>query len=61
MPAICNADYPIFEAMHSGLIRKHTCANSDICDYWIVGSESEYLKSIQEKRTKMDIGIMKYS
>lgn len=49
MPAICNADYPIFEAMNGGLIRRHTCANSDVCDYWIVGSESEYLKKYPRK------------
>lgn len=25
MPAMCNPDYPMFEAMHGGLIRKSTC------------------------------------
>lgn len=52
MPALCNGDYPLFEAMHSGLIRRHTCANGDVCDYWIVGSESEFLKEHPRKTDK---------
>lgn len=43
MPAFCNGDYPAMKLMHAGLIRKHTCANSDICDYWIVGDKSPIL------------------
>lgn len=49
MPAFCNGDYPAMELMHAGLIRKHTCANSNICDYWIVGDESPYLKEHPKK------------
>jgi len=40
MPAFCNGDYPAMELVHGGLIRRHTCANSDICDYQIVGDKS---------------------
>ena len=40
MPAFCNSDYPAMEYINATLIRKHTCANSDICDYWIVGDKS---------------------
>ncbi len=29
-------DYPAMEAIGAVLIRKHTCANSDICDYLIM-------------------------
>ena len=49
MPAICNSDYPAMEMIHSHLIRKHTCANSDICDYWIVGDGSEAAKEHPKK------------
>lgn len=49
MPAFCNGDYPAMDLMHAGLIRKHTCANSDVCDYWIVGDESPYLKEHPKK------------
>lgn len=49
MPAFCNGDYPAIELMHAGLIRKHTCANSNVCDYWIVGDESPYLKEHPKK------------
>ena len=41
MPAFCNSDYPAMEMIHAHLIRRHTCANADICDYWIVGDRSE--------------------
>lgn len=44
MPAICNGDYPAMELLHAGLIRKTTCANNDVCDYWIVGDKSKYLR-----------------
>ena len=40
MPAFCNSDYPAMEYINAALIRKHSCANSDVCDYWIVGDES---------------------
>lgn len=36
MPAFCNGDYPAMEAIGTVLIRKHTCANSYICDYLIM-------------------------
>jgi len=49
MPAFCNGDYPAMNLMHGGLIRKHTCANSEICDYWIVGDKSPYLKEHPKK------------
>lgn len=49
MPAFCNGDYLAMKLMHAGLIRKHTCANSNICDYWIVGDESGYLKEHPRK------------
>ncbi|MDL2318311.1 L-2-amino-thiazoline-4-carboxylic acid hydrolase [Eubacteriales bacterium OttesenSCG-928-A19] len=52
MPAFCNGDYPAMQMMHAGLIRKHTCANSDICDYWIVGDKSPYLKEYPQKEDK---------
>lgn len=35
---------PAMELLHAGLIREKTCANSDVCDYWIVGDKSRYLK-----------------
>ncbi len=28
------------EYINAALIRRHTCANSDVCDYWIVGDQS---------------------
>ncbi|MBQ8133915.1 MAG: L-2-amino-thiazoline-4-carboxylic acid hydrolase [Clostridia bacterium] len=49
MSAFCNRDYPAMELLHALLIRKHTCANSDICDYWIVGDESSYAKEHPKK------------
>lgn len=49
MPAICNGDYPAFALLHAGLIRTSTCANGDVCDYWIVGDKSQYLKEHPEK------------
>lgn len=53
MPAFCNGDYPAMELIHAGLIRKHTCANSDVCDYWIVGDKSPYLpRHIRKKDEK---------
>ena len=51
MPAFCNSDYPAMEYINAALIRKHTCANSDICDYWIVGDKS---KEAQEHPRKTD-------
>ena len=44
MPAFCNCDYPAMEYINAALIRKHTCANSDVCDYLIVGDESKTAK-----------------
>jgi hypothetical protein len=49
MPAFCNGDYPAMSLMHAGLIRKHTCSNNHICDYWIVGDKSPYLKKHPKK------------
>jgi len=49
MPALCNGDYPAMELLHAGLIRRHTCANGDVCDYWIVGDKSELLKEHPRK------------
>ena len=31
------------------MIRKHTCANSNVCDYWIVGDKSEATKEHPKK------------
>lgn len=44
MPAFCNADYPAMNVIHGALIRRHTCANSNICDYWITGDQSTIAK-----------------
>jgi len=49
MPAICNGDYPLFEALHGTLIRKSTCANGDICDYRIIGDNNPEIKNHQRK------------
>ena len=49
MPAICNGDYPAMELLHAGLIRTTTCANGNVCDYWIVGDKSPYLKKYPKK------------
>ena len=43
--------YPAMEMIHGHLIRRYTCANADLCDYWIVGDESEAAK---EHPKKMD-------
>lgn len=40
MPAFCNGDYPALNRIHAYLIRKNTCANSTVCDYWIVPEKS---------------------
>ena len=44
MPAMCNPDYPMLKLLHAGLIRKSTCANGELCDFWIVGDKSEMLE-----------------
>lgn len=49
MPAFCNSDYPAMEYINAALIRKHTCANSDVCDYWIVGDKSQAAKEHPRK------------
>lgn len=49
MPALCNPDYPMMEPAHGGLIRENTCARGGICDYWIVGDQSPYLKEHPRK------------
>ena len=50
MPAMCNPDYPMLEALRGGLIRTKTCATDDCCDYWIVGSHSRHLKEHPQYR-----------
>lgn len=52
MPAFCNSDYPAMEYINAALIRKHTCANSDVCDYWIVGDQSQAAKEHPRKTDK---------
>lgn len=52
MPALCNPDYPMMEAGHGALIRENTCARGNICDYWIVGDKSPYLKEHPRKIDK---------
>ena len=37
------------EYINAALIRKHTCANSDVCDYLIVGDESKTAKEHPKK------------
>lgn len=49
MPAFCNSDYPAMEYINAALIRKHTCANSDVCDYWIVGDKSKMAEEHPKK------------
>ena len=49
MPSLCNGDYPAMEDLHATLIRKNTCANGDVCDYWIVGDKSEIAKTHPRK------------
>lgn len=49
MPAFCNGDYPAMELLHAGLIRRTTCSNGEVCDYWIVGDKSKYLKEHPKK------------
>lgn len=49
MPAFCNGDYPAMDMINAALIRRHTCANSDICDYWIVGDQSDIAKEHPRK------------
>ena len=49
MPAFCNSDYPAMEYINATLIRNYTCANSDVCDYWIVGDESDIAKEHPKK------------
>ena len=50
MPAFCHGDYPAMEWMHAELIRKHICANSNVCDKWIVGDKSSYFKGYPKKK-----------
>ena len=49
MSAFCNGDYPALDKVHASLIRNHTCANSDYCDFLIVGSNSEDAKKHPRK------------
>lgn len=49
MPAFCNGDYPGIAYMHGRLIRTHTCANGELCDYWIVGDKSPCLQEHPQK------------
>jgi len=50
MPGFCNGDFPAMELIHGKLIRKHTCSNSDVCDYWIVGDKSPYAREHPTKK-----------
>jgi hypothetical protein len=50
MPAFCNDDYPGMELLHASLIRKNTCSNGKVCDYWIVGDRSKYSKQYSKKK-----------
>lgn len=49
LPVFCNGDYPAMELLHAGLIRRTTCSNGEVCDYWIVGDKSKYLKEHPKK------------
>lgn len=49
MPAFCNSDYPAMKCINAALIRRHTCASSDVCDYWIVGDQSAEAKEHPKK------------
>lgn len=49
MPAFCNTDYPAMGMINGALIRRQTCANSDLCDYWIVGDHSDIAKDHPRK------------
>ena len=49
MPAFCNGDYPALAQVHASLIRNHTCANSDSCDFLIVGDKSPLAKEHPKK------------
>jgi hypothetical protein len=49
MPAFCNGDYLAMDAIQGALIRRHTCANSDVCDYLIVGNQSDIAKEHPQK------------
>ena len=50
MPALCNPDFEAMECIHARLVRTTTCANSDKCDYTIVGDCDPYLKDHPEDR-----------
>lgn len=45
----CIMIFAYMEMIHGHLIRKYTCANSDKCDYRIVGDESEAAKKHPKK------------
>lgn len=59
MPAFCNGDYPAMEAIGAVLIRKHTCANSHICDYLIMAGMTPEPQNIQSSPMKTAIYTMK--
>lgn len=35
--------------LHAGLIRNTTCSNGTVCDYWIVGDESRFLREYPKR------------
>jgi len=44
LPALCNVDYSIMDAMHVRLIRKQTLGFADNCDYMMVGDKDPLVK-----------------
>lgn len=60
MPAFCNPDYKGMELIHARLVRTHTCADSDICDYSITGDNdscylSEHPEYVDEREFRRNI------
>lgn len=52
MGPVCNPDYPMIRAMHGRLIRTETCAFGACCDFWIVGSESRFVREHPERKSE---------
>lgn len=46
--ALCNVDYASIEAMNVRLLRRHTCVESDHCDYTFYSPNDPYLKEHPE-------------
>ena len=49
MPAMCNPDYPMIKCLKGRLIRSTTCANGELCDFWIVGDKSSEIREHPQK------------